>query len=60
MTDLERVARAIRAGCMTFWEGHLVACSYPDCSCRVVPLALRAALDAMTEPPAGFFGDRGG
>lgn len=59
MTELERVARAIRAGCDAA-DIHL-ACSYPDCRCRALPLAIKAALDAMTpEQPAGFFGDRGG
>lgn len=59
MTDLERVARAIQAGCNAA-DVHHLACSYPDCCCRMLPAAIRAALDAMTEPPAGFFGDRGG
>ena len=45
----ELVERAIRAGCAA-GDLHLV-CSYPKCTCTVVPQAVRAAIAAL--PAAG-------
>lgn len=45
MSDVEKVARAIRVGCVVS-DAHLT-CAYPDCECQSLPRAIAAAIAAM-------------
>lgn len=42
------IERAVRAGC-TAADVHL-KCSYPDCACKQIPAAIRAALGTEPQP----------
>jgi hypothetical protein len=51
--DATHVEAAIRAGC-TAADVHL-ACTYPACSCKQVPDAVRAALASARPPHPGLW-----